>query len=83
MTLAINAKTERGIVLGILGLALALRVIAAIVIPGPKPGAGRRGAHRDSATQLVKNWQMLNPAQMPLYPLLIAPHPGAAQLGAI
>ena len=83
MTLAINAKTERGIVLGILGLALALRVIAAIVIPDQSQALVDAIAYRNSATQLVKNWQMLNLYQMPLYPLLIAlTGPGAAQLGA-
>jgi len=83
MTPAMNARTERGIVLGILGLAAALRIIAAILIPDQSQALVDAIAYRESAAQLLKNWQMLNPYQMPLYPLLIAvTGPGTAQLGA-
>ena len=83
MTLAINPKTERAIVLGILGVAALLRVIAAIMIPDQSAALVDALAYRDSAVQLLKSWQMLNPYQMPLYPLLIAiTGPGVTQLGA-
>lgn len=81
MIVPIKAKTERVIIFGILGLATILRVTAAIVIPDQSHALVDAIAYRDSATLLLKNWQMGNLYQMPLYPLLIAVMgPGTAQL---
>ena len=83
MMFSIDAKTEHGIVVAILGLTLALRVIAAVIIPDQSHTLVDAIAYRDSATQLLKNWQIVNLYQMPLYPLLIAiTGPGIGQLGA-
>ncbi len=83
MIVPINAKTERIIVCGILGTAVALRVVAAIIIPDQSHALVDAIAYRDSAALLSKNWQMDNLYQMPLYPLLIAiTGPGTAQLAA-
>ena len=83
MIVSINVKTERIIILSILGLALALRVAAAMLIPDQSHALVDAIAYRDSAAQLLKDWQMTNPYQMPLYPLLIAiTGPSSAQLGA-
>lgn len=83
MTFAINAKKKRSVILGILVLALALRVAAAVLIPDQSQTLVDAISYRASAAQLLKDWQMNDPYQMPLYPLLIAiTGPGAAQLGA-
>ncbi len=83
MIVPINAKTERIIVCGILSMAVALRVVAAIIIPDQSHALVDAIAYRDSAALLSKNWQMDNLYQMPLYPLLIAiTGPGTAQLAA-
>ena len=83
MIVPINAKTQRIIIFGILGLAMVLRVTAAIVIPDQSHALVDAIAYRDSAALLLKNWQMDNLYQMPLYPLLIAiTGPGTAQLAA-
>jgi 4-amino-4-deoxy-L-arabinose transferase-like glycosyltransferase len=83
MIVPVNAKNERAIIFGILGLAVALRVVAAIAIPDQSHALVDAVAYRDSAALLLKNWQMSNLYQMPLYPLLIAiTGPGIAQLVA-
>jgi 4-amino-4-deoxy-L-arabinose transferase-like glycosyltransferase len=83
MTFPINRNTERLIVFGILGLAVALRVIAAIMIPDQSQALHDVLDYRDSAAHFLKTGLMVNPYQMPLYPLLIAiTGPGVGQLGA-
>lgn len=80
--MTLSAGTERNAVVAILVLAAALRVIAAIILPDQNHALVDAMAYRDSATQLVRNWQMLNVFQMPLYPLLIAiTGPGIGQQG--
>jgi hypothetical protein len=83
MNFSLTARRERIIVEAILLLAVILRVIAAIVIPDQSSLLPYAIAYRDSAAQLLKHWQMTNPYQMPLYPLLIAvTGPGIGQLTA-
>ncbi len=72
MTTSLNAKTERTIIITIVALALALRVIAAIAIPDQSQTLFDVSDYRDAAAQLLRNWQMAELYQMPLYPLLIA-----------
>jgi hypothetical protein len=76
-----SEKTERLILLAILGLALALRITAAIIIPDQSHALVDAVAYRESAAQLFKTGQLSNLFQMPLYPLLIAiTGPGIGQL---
>jgi len=83
MKFSINSKTERLIVFGILGLAVALRVIAAIVIPDQSQVLPDVIDYRESAEHFLKTGLMINPYQMPLYPLFIAiTGPGIGQLAA-
>jgi hypothetical protein len=83
MNFSLTTKRERIIIAAILLLAVILRVIAAIVIPDQSSLLPDAIAYRDSAAQLLKHWQMTNPYQMPLYPLLIAvTGPGIGQLTA-
>lgn len=82
MTFSIKPNTERLIVFGVLGLAVALRVIAAITIPDQSQTLPDVLDYRDSAEYFLKTGLMVNPYQMPLYPLLIAiTGPGIGQLG--
>jgi 4-amino-4-deoxy-L-arabinose transferase-like glycosyltransferase len=77
------AKSERVVVFGILALAAALRIAAAIVLPDQSHALLDAVSYRDSAAQLLQTWHMGNLFQMPLYPLLIAmTGPGLGQLGA-
>ena len=76
-----SEKTERLILYAILGLALALRITAAIIIPDQSHALVDAVAYRESAAQLFKTGQLSNLFQMPLYPLLIAiTGPGIGQL---
>jgi hypothetical protein len=67
-----SVKRERIIIVAILVLAVILRIIAAVMIPDQSQLLPDAIGYRDSATHLLKHWQMANPYQMPLYPLLIA-----------
>ena len=83
MMVSITARSERIVVFAILGLAAALRIAAAIVLPDQSHALVDAIAYRDSAAQLLKSWHMVNLFQMPLYPLLIAiTGPSLGQLGA-
>jgi 4-amino-4-deoxy-L-arabinose transferase-like glycosyltransferase len=83
MTFSIKPNTERLIVFGIIGLAIALRVIAAIVIPDQSQALPDVPDYRDSAEHFLRTGLMVDWFQMPLYPLLIAiGGPGVGQLGA-
>jgi 4-amino-4-deoxy-L-arabinose transferase-like glycosyltransferase len=83
MMVLVTARSERIVVFAILGLAVALRVAAAIVLPDQSHALVDAIAYRDSAAQLLKDWHLVNLFQMPLYPLLIAiTGPSVGQLGA-
>jgi 4-amino-4-deoxy-L-arabinose transferase-like glycosyltransferase len=83
MKLPLNPNTERLVVITILALAVTLRVIAAIIIPDQSKLLPDVVEYRDSATQLLNNWQLVSNFHMPLYPLLVAmTGPGVGQLGA-
>ena len=72
MMVPITDRSERIVVFAILGLAAALRVAAAIVLPDQSHALVDAIAYRDSAAQLLKSWHIANLFQMPLYPFLIA-----------
>ena len=83
MMVSITDRSERIVVFAILGLAAALRIAAAIVLPDQSHALVDAIAYRDSAAQLLKSWHIANLFQMPLYPLLIAiTGPSLGQLGA-
>ena len=83
MMVSITDRSERIVVFAILGLAAALRIAAAIVLPDQSHALVDAIAYRDSAAQLLKSWHMVNLFQMPLYPFLIAiTGPSLGQLGA-
>ncbi len=83
MKLSINSSTERLTVFGVLGLAMALRVIAAIIIPDQSQILPDAAEYRESAALLLKNWQIVSVFHMPLYPLIVAiTGTGIGQLGA-
>ena len=80
---SITDRSERIVVFAIFGLAAALRIAAAIVLPDQSHALVDAIAYRDSAAQLLKSWHMVNLFQMPLYPFLIAiTGPSLGQLGA-
>ena len=83
MMVSITDRSERIVVFAIFGLAAALRIAAAIVLPDQSHALVDAIAYRDSAAQLLKSWHMVNLFQMPLYPFLIAiPGHSLGQLGA-
>lgn len=65
-------RRESWIVGGILAAAAVARVIAAAVVPDQSVWLPDVTSYRDSAAQLLQQWRISNPYQMPLYPLLIA-----------
>jgi len=70
-------------VLAAVALAIALRVIAAIVIPDQSQLLMDAASYRDSANSLIETWHPRNLYQMPLYPLMIAmTGAGVGQLAA-
>lgn len=82
MTYKFSPNTERAILIAILLLATALRVIAVIVIADQSQALPDVLDYRDSAEHFLKAGLVVNPYQMPLYPLLIAvTGPGNGQLG--
>jgi 4-amino-4-deoxy-L-arabinose transferase-like glycosyltransferase len=79
----LSAKSEQKIIAIILLLAVALRIIAALLMPDQSQLLPDAIEYRNSAIYLLKHWYMVNPYQMPLYPLLIAVMgPGIGQLAA-
>jgi hypothetical protein len=64
--------SERNLVIGILAAGLILRVVAGYVLPNQSELLRDPITYRESAAHLLAHWQMDNPFQMPLYPLLIA-----------
>jgi 4-amino-4-deoxy-L-arabinose transferase-like glycosyltransferase len=59
-------------VAAILAVAALVRIAAAIVLPDQAAALADIEAYRESAQSLVAKWRMVDPTQMPLYPLLIA-----------
>ena len=79
----LSAKSERIVIAAILALAIALRVVAAMVLPDQSHLLNDVLGFRDTAAGLLTHWQMANLHQMPAYPLLIAvTGPGIGQLAA-
>ena len=74
---------DRLFLAAIVVLAVALRVVAAVVIPDQSHLLVDAVAYRQSAISLVDSLHPQNPYQMPLYPLMIAiTGPGLGQLAA-
>jgi len=70
-------------VAAILAAAALLRVAVSMLLPDQGAALPDIGSYRDSAQSLAANWQMIDPTQMPLYPLLVAlAGPGRGQLAA-
>lgn len=83
MMSSLSAKSERTIIVIILLLAVALRIIAVFLLPDQSQLLPDAVDYRNSAINLLRHWYMVNPYQMPLYPLLIAvTGPGIGQLAA-
>jgi hypothetical protein len=81
MIFPLSARSERTIIAAILLLAVILRIIAAYLLPDQSQLLPDANDYRNSAVYLLRHWQMANPYQMPLYPLLIAvTGPGIGQL---
>lgn len=59
-------------VTAILAAAMAVRAIAAAVLPDQGAALPDIQSYRESAESLLTSWRMIDPTQMPLYPLLIA-----------
>lgn len=68
----LSTMNDRQFLAGILLVALAARILAASILPDQGTLLVDAAIYRESAAQLAANWQMANPYQMPLYPLLIA-----------
>ena len=79
----LSAKSERIVIAAILTLAIALRVVAAMVLPDQNQLLIDVAEFRDTAPGLLTHWQMADLHQMPAYPLSIAvTGPGIGQLAA-
>ena len=79
----LSAKNERIVIAAILALAIALRVVVAMILPDQNQLLIDVAEFRDTAARFRTHWQMANPHQMPAYPLLIAvTGPGIGQLAA-
>ena len=71
------------VVIAILAVAALVRGVAAIVLPDQGALLHDIASYREAAKILASHWQMVDPTQMPLYPLLIAvTGPGVGQLAA-
>jgi 4-amino-4-deoxy-L-arabinose transferase-like glycosyltransferase len=70
-------------VTAILAAAALVRIAAAVVLPDQGAALPDIESYRESAQSLASAWRMVDPTQMPLYPLLIAlAGPGLGQLAA-
>jgi 4-amino-4-deoxy-L-arabinose transferase-like glycosyltransferase len=72
MTAALANISKRNALVGILAVALVLRLIAAFVLPDQSALLSDAVAYRTAGAQIATHWHMTNAYQMPLYPLLIA-----------
>ncbi len=68
----LSAKNARIVIAAILTLAIALRVVAAMVLPDQNQLLIDVAEFRDTAPGLLTHWQMADLHQMPAYPLSIA-----------
>jgi 4-amino-4-deoxy-L-arabinose transferase-like glycosyltransferase len=81
--MAVRRVAPLTIVIAILALAALVRGVAAIVLPDQGAVLHDIASYREAAKILASQWQMVDPTQMPLYPLLIAvTGPGVGQLAA-